>query len=158
MRVASLYVYPHGHEIPGAKSWAEIASILCENRVRIVAAGGPNGLRPLVTELSKLITTHIIQIGPTSTYFLCVLGEVGKINGECYLHDRLEVADGKYTDWSSIPNIRFVQAKTSIENTTKGIISVNGTAANRSNEQREWRTNPFRGLSLNQEADKLASR
>ena len=115
--------------------WAELAEICGGYSVRIIGGHLPMGKHPLIAELEKTMPTTTILANRMDPHPYCVLGGIqttvgidGRIPWSVH---QIEEPDTKYHGLVRFPMLTVKHPETSVANTTKCLLLVNGSNATR---------------------------
>ena len=116
-------------------SWTELATICRCHRVRIIGGHLPKlGKHPLITELEKIIPTTTILAKRTDPHPYCVLGGIQTTVATCrrvpFCVKKVAQADTMdFNGLVSFPMLTVEDPQTSVANTTKCLLLVEGSNA-----------------------------
>ena len=121
--------------------WAELAEICGSFSVRIIGGHLPKGKHQLITELEKVMPTTTILANRDHPHPYCVLGGIQTTVGMCgrmpWSVHQFEKPDAKYHWLARFPMLTVKHPETSVANTTKCLLLVNGSNATRPRGHRE---------------------
>ena len=113
--------------------WAELAEICGGYSVRIIGGHLSMGTHPLIAELEKTMPTTTILANRMDPHPYCVLGGIQTVVGidgriPWSVH-QFEEPDTKYHGLARVPMLTVKYPETSVANTTKCLLLVNGSNA-----------------------------
>ena len=121
--------------------WAELAEICGGYSVRIIGGHLSMGKHPLIAELEKTMPTTTILANRMDPHPYCVLGGIQTVVGidgrKPWSVHQFEEPDTKYHGLARVPMLTVKYPETSVANTTKCLLLVNGSNATRPHGHRE---------------------